>query len=58
MAKHSYQIWIYEGKSGYMKANMDVELELCRKIENLAQGKKHLLYELITIPFSTKRISK
>ena len=41
-------------KSGYVKANIDEELKLCRLIENMANGKKHILYDLITIPFSSK----
>ena len=41
-------------KPGYIKANVDEELKLCRLIENKANGKKHILYDLITIPFSSK----
>lgn len=41
-------------KPGYVKANVDEELKLCRLIEGKANGKKHILYDLITIPFSSK----
>ena len=41
-------------KCEYIKANVDDELYLCSKIENLAVDKKHLLYDLVTIPFSLK----
>ena len=44
-------------KFGYIKANIDEELQLCRLIESKANGKKHLLYDLITIPFSTNEHS-
>lgn len=43
-----------EGDKYYIKANIDEEIKLCNMIEQYSQGKKHLLYELITIPFSTK----
>lgn len=40
-------------KMGYIKANIEEELRLCRLIEVKANGKKHTLYDLITIPFSS-----
>lgn len=43
-------------KQGYIKADISKQIELCKKIENLTED-KHLIYDLITIPFSEKEDS-